>query len=569
MNSDRQTSSRVSMPPIPDGLRPHSPRWTHIWSHVPEVSGSLCAVVSQPSYDIEYLNPAGMRILGVDTMEQARGKSLMEFIPNQCLWTLLNEGVPTAWRAGSWSGELELRRIDGSEATIAATICAQPAKDGHPEALVIIARDMSEQHKAIDGLKRDQRFLRALLENIPDTIYFKDRDSRFLRVSHAFSTKFGVATPDELIGKTDFDYFTPEHAQPAYDAEQQIMRTEQPVLNLEEKETFPDGRVLWGSTTKLPFYNEYGQIIGTFGITRDITARKHAEAALAESQRRLIDASRMAGMAEVASGVLHNVGNAFNSVNTSATLLADQLRTSRLGNLSRAVQLIEEHSGDLGDFLTKDSRGKQLPVYLGELCRLLTRERENLTAELESLRKGVDHIKAVIAMQQNYAHPSSLAEDLALPDLIEEALTISAASLSKHNVEIAREFSSVPMVRAARHRVLEILVNLINNAAHAVRTTGRADPRITLLLAPVDGKMVQLIVRDNGMGISPENLQRIFSFGFTTKKEGHGYGLHNSALAAREMEGSLFARSDGPGCGAEFILKLPIATETKSKQSKL
>lgn len=530
-----------------------------MWSQLPELSKDLYAVVAQPSYSLEYVNSAGRILLGLDATEEVASKSLMEFVPNQGLWTLLNDAIPTAWRTGSWTGEIEFRRMDGEDFPVIVMLYAQRATAAFPESLVIVAHDISEIKKALANLKRDQRFLRALLENVPDMIYFKDAQSRYLRVSHAFAVKFGATDPEKLVGMTDHDFFTLEHAQPALEAEQQIMRTERPVVNLEERETYADGRVTWASTTKLPFYNEYGQIIGTFGVTRDITTRKHTETALAESQRRLMDASRMAGMAEVASGVLHNVGNAFNSVNTSATLMADQLRTSRLGSLAKVVQLFDEHAKDVGDFLTKDPRGKQLPNFLGELSRQLTKERESLVTELESLRRGVDHIKAVIAMQQNYAHPSTLAEDVSLPAIVEEALMMRGSSLTKNQVEVVKEFPSETRVRAARHRVLEILVNLLTNAEHAVVAAADSGRRVKFVITPANNGKVQLSVIDNGNGISPDHLQRIFSFGFTTKKEGHGFGLHNSALAAKEMDGALFARSEGLGKGAEFVLTLPAA----------
>ena len=541
-------------------LNKGSARWNELWAMLPELSPDLVAVVSLPSYSVEYINAAGRRMLGLELDESIEGRMLMEYVPNQSLWTLLNDATATASRVGSWVGEFDLRKLNGDEFSCAVMMCVQPAEKGQPESLMMLSRDITQIRRTVSALKVDQRFLRALIENVPDVIYFKDLQSRFVRVNHSFSLKFGMLSPEELIGKTDFDFFTLEHAQPAFDAEQEIIRTEKAVLNLEEKETWPDGRVTWGSTSKLPFYNEYGKVIGTFGITRDITAKKSTEAALAESQRRLINASRLAGMAEVASGVLHNIGNAFNSVNTSVTLMSDRVRDSRVVNLSKVAQLIEEHAPDLSNFFQTDGKGRQLPVYLAQLSKELLREREQLSAELGSLRKAVDHINAVIAMQQNYAHASSMAEDLALPDLVDEALLISSSSFSKDGLEIVRDFTPVLHVRAARHRVLEILINLLSNAHDATVEAGVAARKITVSLRNAPSGRVHVAVRDNGAGISPENLHRIFSFGFTTKKTGHGFGLHNSALAAKEMEGVLYATSDGPGKGAEFVLALPAVT---------
>jgi PAS domain S-box-containing protein len=524
-----------------------------------EQSFDLIVVIAQPSYGVEYINPAGRELLGLRPGESLDDRSMMEFVSNHCLWTLLNDAAPTALRVGSWQGDLEVRRLDGEELATVATLTAHAGPDGAADAFVMIARDRSEDRRTLMTLKRDQRYLRALLENVPDNIYFKDLQSRFVRVSYGMSAKFGATDPEALCGKSDFDFFTPEHAQPALDAEQQIIRTERPIVNVEERETWPDGRVTWASTTKLPFYNEYGQIVGTFGVTRDITARKHTEAALAESQRRLLDASRMAGMAEVASGVLHNVGNAFNSVNTSATLMADQLRGSRLNSLTKVSQLLEQNLAQMPAFFASDPRGKQLPNFIIELARQLVRERDELSRELDTLRKGVDHIKAVIAMQQNFANASSLAENLNVSELVTEALTICQSSITKSGVEVIRDSQVVPQVLATRHRVLEILVNLIKNAEDAATATTEDKARVTFSVTLADPKSVQLSVRDNGVGISPENLQKIFSFGFTTKKDGHGFGLHNSALAAKEMSGKLFAKSEGLGKGAEFVLLLPVA----------
>lgn len=524
----------------------------------------LFAVIEQPSYQLEQINPAGKSLLGLTPDENVAERSLMEFIPGQCLWTLLNDAVPTAWRVGLWSGNLDLRRLDGTECTAAVSIIARSGSPENPrDRLWITARDVSGMQSTINALKRDQWFLRALLENIPDSIYFKDLSGRFLRVSHSMSTCFGLGDPKQVEGRRDFDFFTKDHAQRAFEAEQKIIQTERAVVDSEEKETWADGRVTWVSSTKLPLYNEYGQVIGTFGISRDITGRKHTEQALAQAQRNLLEASRLAGMAEVASGVLHNIGNAFNSVNTSTALVGDQVRALKFTGLARAVALIQDNQDKLPYFFTEDARGKQIPFYLSQLSQQLTRDHQTLVAEIASLTRSVDHIKNIIAMQQSYTRSSTFLEELTLSELVEEALQISEASLARHQVNVVREFQTVPRVRASRHKVLEILVNLIGNAKQAVDETGRPDKNITILVN-LAGDNAQIVVRDNGVGIPQENLQRIFSFGFTTKVAGHGFGLHSSAVAAQEMDGSLTARSEGKGKGAEFILELPIVKSPRS-----
>jgi two-component system, NtrC family, sensor kinase len=540
------------------GAPPSDPRLQKL----ADLTTDAVAIVDQGSYRLEYLNPAGRALLGLRNDEALTEHVLLEFVPNHCLWTVLNDAVPAALRNGSWRGELELRSLDGGERPVSLAVLAQPAAPGAPaEALFFVARDFAANRELIDSLKRERQVLRSLLQNAPDCIYYKDMESRFLRVSHAMAIKFGVGDPQKMIGKTDFDFFAREHAQPRLEMEREILRKEKPLIDLVEKETWPDGRVTWVSTTKLPFYNEYGQLAGTLGISRDITSRKNAELVLAETRRRLLDASRMAGMAEVASGVLHNIGNAFNSVNTSASVIAERLAQSRIKNVSKVVRLIEENSADLGSFFTSDPRGRQLPAYLSQLANFLNEEHAALTREIETLRRSGEHIKTVINMQQGYALASNLAEDLSGVELIEEALQISEASLNRHGITLHRDFHPVPPVRAARHKVLQILVNLIRNAKHSMDEAAPPEKLLGLAIRATGNGRIQFVVSDNGVGIPAENLRKIFSFGFTTKKDGHGFGLHSSALAAEEMGGSLTPASEGRGRGASFILELPAASD--------
>ena len=203
---------------------------------------------------------------------------------------------------------------------------------------------------------QEKELLCALLEHASDRIFFKDRFSCFLRCSRATAERFGV-TDKEIIGKSDFNFFADSHAQPAFHDEQEIMRTGQPVTGKVEREEMKNGQELWALTAKWPLRNQKGEIIGTFGISKDITALKQAEAKLAQLHRQLVDASRVAGMAEVATTVLHNVGNVLNSVNVSASLMADKLRNTKAANLVKATALIQDHADDLSAFFTNDPKG--------------------------------------------------------------------------------------------------------------------------------------------------------------------------------------------------------------------
>ena len=319
-----------------------------------------------------------------------------------------------------------------------------------------------------------------------------------------------------------------------------------------------DGRAVW--LREISTYTmEGGAPQALRGVLFDITEYKKAEEELELLNKRLLESSRLAGMAEVATGVLHNVGNVLNSVNVSSTLICNQVRGSRTSRLRDVILLLNNNSSDLANFLTNDPKGKIIPSYLTNLSERLAQEQQDLLKELELLVKNIEHIKEIVAMQQNYARVSGIIESLSIRNLVEDALQMHTAALARHGVLVVRDYQEVPVISMDKHKVLQILVNLIRNAKYAMDSSARRDKRLTVSIAPIDGNLVQISVTDNGIGISQENLTRIFSHGFTTKRDGHGFGLHSGAIAAREMGGRLYARSDGPGQGATFALELPVS----------
>ena len=405
----------------------------------------------------------------------------------------------------------------------------------------------------------DRALVAAFLENIPDKVFFKDRDSRFVAVSRSLARHFGRATAGEIIGRTDFDFFSEPHARATREDEQRIILTGQPILNKVEQETWPDGRVSWSFTSKLPLAAA-GDIVGTFGLSKDITQTREMEFALEKAHKELVAASRLAGMAEIATGVLHNVGNVLNSLNVSASVIDSSLRQSKAESLAKLAALLREHQADLGGFLVDDAKGRRVPELLDSLTRHALDERDHLAREIASLQKNIDHIKEIVSLQQEYATMRGVLEPLEATTLMEDSLRMNAGALLRHEVNVAREFQTVPAVLGERAKILQILVNLIRNAKYACDETGLPGKLVTLRIAPAaTSGRVHLIVADNGVGIPAENLTRIFRHGFTTRAHGHGFGLHSAANAAKEMKGSLTVQSAGPGQGATFTLELPVA----------
>ncbi|UZE10846.1 DAHL domain-containing protein [Pseudomonas sp. B21-053] len=281
---------------------------------------------------------------------------------------------------------------------------------------------------------------------------------------------------------------------------------------------------------------------------------------LKDTQSELLDTARQAGMAEIATNVLHNVGNVLNSVNISADLVTRKLRGSKALGLGKAMQLINEHPTDLGSFLSDDPKGKLLPGYLNQLVEAIALEQQGMTDELAQLTKSVDHIKDIVATQQSYAGANSLMEPVQISELLEDALRMNSGALTRHHVTVVKEYTEVPRVMGDKHRLLLILINLISNAKYAMSDLSDRPRQMTLGVKIVDDSILQVSVKDDGEGIPAENMTRIFAHGFTTRKEGHGFGLHSCALAAIEMNGHLTAHSDGPGKGALFTLQIPLKT---------
>jgi signal transduction histidine kinase len=262
-------------------------------------------------------------------------------------------------------------------------------------------------------------------------------------------------------------------------------------------------------------------------------------------------------MAAIAARVLHDVGNVVNSANVSTTLLKETLQTSHVKTLMKVSEILAEHEGDLESFLTEDKNGRQLPRLLRELSRGLAEERNEQIEELRALSSSIEHIKEIIALQRNFSQVHGIKEPVDLVELLEDALRINFAGVAKHGIRVMRAFGKVQPIITVRHKALQILVNIISNAKHALRDADCKEKLITMTVTSAKNS-IRIQIRDNGIGIPPRNLNRLFLHGFTTRKDGNGVGLHSSALAAHELGGVLSAESEGEGQGAIFTLTLPI-----------
>ena len=293
-------------------------------------------------------------------------------------------------------------------------------------------------------------------------------------------------------------------------------------------------------------------------VARDISQRKETEANLRKAQADLVDASRKAGMADVASSILHNIGNVLNGLTVGFAEIRESFRKSELATLRAAREILEPELDDMNRFLAEDRQAAKIVSLVVRAIMRLEAEREMRQARIEECVEHLGHIKAIIDTQQSHVRAAGVSEVVCLPEVIEDALRMSicAPGARSEEFQLDQRYGAAPTIVVDRNRVLEILVNLLSNARYAVLK--QAGPRLITIESWVSDRFVFIRVTDSGVGIALEHQHRIFSQGFTTKPQGHGYGLHSAANAAKQMDGELSFDSRGSGCGAAFTLKIPL-----------
>jgi PAS domain S-box-containing protein len=424
----------------------------------------------------------------------------------------------------------------------------------------------SELTRSNEELQQRELLFRLIFEHAPVGISWKRADlGDVCHINPTFSRilelPVGILSDYSLLS----NLVHPSDARHQAEMDKLIASGEGDSYTIEERFVLAGGRLVWGMRS-VAVIREGGRIIQEICILEDITPRKMAEEAVVATHKNLLDASRQAGMAEIATGVLHNVGNVLNSVNVSATLVADAVRRSKVSNIAKLSTLFQQNKADLASFMTKDPRGMMIPDYLGSLSESLASEHEATIAELENLRKNIEHIKEIVAMQQSYAKTSGVFETISVTDIVEDTLRINAGSLARHDIETFRDYQVRPVVTTDKHKVMQILINLVRNAKYACDESGRVDKRITVRTTG-DDRSVRISIVDNGIGIPEANLARIFNHGFTTRANGHGFGLHSGALAAKELGGSLSVQSEGTDRGASFILEIPFKPPAQAHEN--
>jgi PAS domain S-box-containing protein len=516
---------------------------------------------------LRHCNSAFCALLGFEPDEFLfGGKSILELTHTDDVEST-KLGLERLWRGEIPHLDTEKRylRKDGSELWVRVTTSLVSGGGPEPECSVEFLRDISKRKEMAAALLQNQVLLATVIAGLPLALVACDVDGRVTQFNPAAVKLFGIPEEDGVcpVPRTPYpitaQVFLADGTTPVPRDNRPLaraLRGEQ-VVDAEFVIVRPDGAVRNVLSSAECLLDPKGEPLGALAVVEDITARRLSEAELERVHKQLLVASRQAGMAEVATNVLHNVGNVLNSVNVSASLVTERVKKSKGAGLARVAALLTQHAHDLPAFMS-GAQGKHLPAYLQQLSAELLEERDATVAELSVLRANVEHIKEIVATQQGYARRGGVTDTLDVRVLAEDSLRMNEGAFSRHGVTIVRDFGEVPLIEVDKHRVLQILVNVIRNAKYACDEASGGAKRVTVRIRAV-GATVQIAVIDTGVGIARENLDRIFNHGFTTRSEGHGFGLHSAALAAKELGGSLAAESAGLGRGATFTLTLPIS----------
>ncbi|WP_138429754.1 two-component regulator propeller domain-containing protein [Fodinibius saliphilus] len=331
------------------------------------------------------------------------------------------------------------------------------------------------------------------------------------------------------------------------------------------------GIVFTGYKIKVRRYKEYSERLEqeVADRTSELNNRneelKNALEELEKARDEVVEKAHKAGMADLATGILHNVGNILNSVNTSAALIEDTMKHSKLQGLLQANNVLREHVEDIEDFVANNPKGKKLMQYYLKLEEPLKKEQRKVIKQSKRLTEKIELINEAIAAQQSYAGASMYADHISLGEMIQDALTLQAGSIDRHGLTVDKDLESVDPIIAQHSKLMHVLVNLIKNAKEAM-AGNRPDNKVLNIKSWQDDDRVFLSISDNGSGIKDVNLKKVFNHGFTTKKSGHGFGLHSCANYMKEMGGDIEVESEGKGQGATFTLVFSKAEDNKDEE---
>ncbi len=291
---------------------------------------------------------------------------------------------------------------------------------------------------------------------------------------------------------------------------------------------------------------------------------------LRAAQEKLVEAARLAGRADIASGAIHNVGNALNSVAVIRSDIHQRTSALRTDRLQQLYEMLEKNQSALGPFLEADPKGRRVIPYLKELAQRFVTDRQALLEEITELGNVVERIQEIVRSQLQDSGAPLILERVNIAQMVQNALDVGVSSVDRRrlDIEVVVDVPEDLEVETDRYRLLQILTNLMTNARKAVRLGTSPQRFIHVIGRQMDAGKVILTVEDNGIGMGDDHKKRLFQQGFTTWGDGTGIGLHSSALEARHIGATLSATSEGPGRGARFTIEIPPTPPPANRREK-
>ncbi|HYE55135.1 MAG TPA: PAS domain S-box protein [Chitinophagaceae bacterium] len=462
--------------------------------------------------------------------------------------------------ATTWSAEYRFQKANGDYAFVKEKAIILRDDNGKAARTVGALQDVTEIRqneialKALNEmLEKEKYFLDSLMDNMPDSIYFKDRDSKVIRVSKYMARRF-AATVDDLIGKTDFDFQGELHAREAFADEQKIMETGIPKIDYLEKEVTKDGTEYWVSTTKMPMTNAQGEIVGTFGISRDVTTVRNLER---ERHQALVDKAVAQGKFEIASDVMHDIGNAVVGFGTYLTRIRRLQAEDNPDTLKNLGLFFEKQKDALVPALG-EAKTNALVKMFDSMSKTQRANQEEINRSIIEQQNIIASIQEILNIQRQYisGRDSGERKPVNLEHIVDDSLSMLSAVLEDAGITMhVNVASALPVIRGDRTKLMQALLNILRNSIEAI-DAGKPDKSIHLSAFTSNGKVV-LQVKDNGSGFN-NGAHQLFSKGFTTKPSGSGLGLYSCQRIVESHEGTIDIYSPGQGKGAVATMEFKI-----------
>lgn len=450
------------------------------------------------------------------------------------------------------------------------------------EGIILIAtiRDATARIAAEKKLRQERGLLRAIIDNVPDYIYAKDTRNRFLIANGTLAKRMGAASADELIGKTDFDYYPEEVAAEYAKAEQEVMRSGRPVINREESSLAANGKTVWMLTSEVPFRDESSEVAGLVGVGRDITERKSAEDELAQSVAELAHTNQKLQQAQAERDKVEaelRLAQKLEAIGQLAAGIAHEINTP-MQYIGDSVHFLRQSFEDLLRILDAQQEAHQVlgsgPVLEADMLKVSEAEdnadldyiRERVPRALERTLEGIERVTSIVRAMKEFAHPDSAERSsIDINRALSNALVVSRNEY-KYVAEVETGFGALPPVPCHAGELNQVFLNLLVNAAHAIGDVVKGSDRkgVIRVRTAVDGDTVVIQIQDTGTGIPEEIRNRIFDPFFTTKPVGKGTGQGLAiarSIVVGKHRGALTFTSE-VGRGTTFTIRLPLAVES-------